>query len=123
MSPGQGGHSSDPNVTASATADISATVTLAWTHAAGQTDTTDPAPASVMLIESSSATWQGVGSDGNGAPVLGTGKADDGIKDAEVPNPSTGMVTGGLSSSANAPKNVVPPSHWTTYRLAAGLSR
>ena len=38
---------------------VNAVITLTWTHAAGQTDATDPAPPSVILIETSGAKWTG----------------------------------------------------------------
>ena len=100
---------------------IQETVTLTWMPASGQTAATDPAPPSVMLIESSSASWTAQVYDSHAVYSAGTGKADDGIQDPEVDHSAYGATQGGVSSSANNANMSVPPVHWTSYPVSGGV--
>ncbi len=86
-------------LTASVNASLNATVTATWTHSTGQTDANDPAPTSVIIAETSSASAiQGL----VGYPdTLGT--ADDSVGD---PQDATGLATG--------------PTHYVTKAVSGG---
>ena len=66
----------DPNPTCSCKLDATVKIKATWTHDdATQTDTTDPAPTKVWIIETGGATWAGatsgsqpVADDGGGPP-------------------------------------------------------
>ena len=94
---------------------------LTWVHGTGQTDANDPAPTSVMLIESSSASWTAQVYNSQAVYAAGTGQADDGIKDSEVDHSAYGAEQGGISTSANNASTSVPPPHWTSYAVSNGV--
>ncbi len=88
------------NTTKTGDITVSATVTLTWVPAAGQTAATDPAPPSVLLSESSSASWTAQVDHYPDPYTTGGTSADDGLQDAEVATYYAGVKSGGTSSSA-----------------------
>jgi len=74
------------------TAKMSVTITLrgVWTHDAGQTDATDPAPPGVCLEETGTAGWSGV-THTNTAP---TGSCSNPLKGGDVEFASTNPIGG-----------------------------
>jgi hypothetical protein len=100
------------NATLSSTADISATITLTWTHDAGQTDANDPAPPSLWLSESGSAQWTAQSSAQGGTTTTGTGTANDGIGDTPVDVlDANGVKSGQIATSTTAPTSPPPGMH------------
>jgi len=91
---------------------ISAAVTLTWVHGTGQTDANDPAPTSVLLKESSSASWTALVDHYPDPYITGGTSADDGLGDAEVATYYSGVKNGGTSSSASP--------HYTVKSLTGG---
>ncbi len=88
------------NTTKTGDITVSATITLTWVPAAGQTAATDPAPPSVLLSESSSASWTAQVDHYPDPYTTGGTSADNGLQDAEVAIYYAGVKSGGTSSSA-----------------------
>lgn len=87
---------------------ITVTLKATWTHDAGQTDATDPAPPSVWLCESASSEWtQGT-----------SGSASDGFGDAAVAHPDGSA--GAISSTS--PGFTLPPAHWKSYPVSGNTA-
>lgn len=98
---------------ANAKATVTVTVTATWTHATGQTNTTDPAPPKVWLCESSSAHWSG---------AQNTGSASDGLGGEYKLTPNNGFY-GGTANSSDANNTVpapVPPAYWKSWTVTGG---
>ncbi len=118
--PSRGFSSESANTTRTYDVSIQAAITLTWAPAAGQTAASDPAPPSVMLIETSTARWTAQVMNGAGMVTTGSGSADDGASDAEVATTNQGVTSGGVSATANAPAGQVPPAHWKNYAVSGG---
>jgi len=89
---------------------ITLTVKATWTHdpnAPSQNDTTDPAPPTVWLCESSQVDW----SDGT------SGSLNDGFGDPPVANQgSTGQ------TASTSPGTTTPPAHWTNVQVGGNVA-
>ena len=93
----------------SVTATVTVTVTATWTHAAGQTNATDPAPPKVWLCENSSAQWSG----------WQAGSASDGLG-ADYHFYPNGNINSGTAASGLAPATV-PPAYWKSWTVTGGV--
>lgn len=99
------------------TGDISITAHIKMTWVPDPSLPSDPAPTSIYLIESSTASFEGYYING-GVTHLGTGPADDGCQDPVVPTTSNGAQTGGVSSTGNAASTTLPPPHWFSQAVS-----
>ena len=88
------------------------TATFTWVPASGQTQATDPPPASVIICETASASWNGYA--GKPTAPAPTGSCSDGIGDAEVDTVGPG--------GANAPF-YRGDSSGTRYKVVAGAAQ
>ena len=111
--------SASTNTKETQTVSIQAVITITWVHGTGQSDANDPAPPSVMLIESSSAQWVAEYEDGTPGMNYGSGGASDGLAPADpaVPSYYGGVQSGGISTSANDANVSVPPPHYITVAV------
>ena len=94
---------------ASVTVTMTATVKATWTHATGQTDTTDPSPTSVWVCESAKAEWSG--------SVQSTGQCSDGLGGENAPGATANS---GVADTSTAPKTT-PPAYWTQMPVSGGI--
>jgi hypothetical protein len=76
----------------SATANLSVTINATWVGSPNST--VDPAPTSVIVTETSTATGFHTHTDSNDQPVNAVGSADDGLAQSDPQDPSTGTVSG-----------------------------
>ncbi len=112
--------SAQANTTRKADIVVNAVVTLSWVHGTGQTDANDPAPPSVMLVESSGASWTAQADNYPNPYTTGGTSADDGIGDKPVSTFNGSVKSGEYSSSANASVTNGLPSNWKKYTVSSG---
>lgn len=108
-----GGVGGTTDYSTSLVAKIQVTVTATWTYGSGQDNTSDPAPPSVWLCESSASDWDAPNWNGPNN-LTGSGKADDGVGPVGTDYKLDASGYSGAASTSNAPASV-PPAYWKKY--------